>query len=158
MCVEMYEQAEWTKKVLMEMSQVANARCHGKTNKVGHHEGRAREFGDHVENISAVDMHVDDTRENCHGEGTDEARHVDDHLAMFEKVGRKEAQRRRRLDDSDDEGEEKQRRRFACQMAGQQWNQFPSPVVVDSGVCASVMPKECCGHVPWKPTPQSKTG
>ena len=45
-----------------------------------------------------------------------------------------------------------------CNMIGQHWEQLPFPIIVDSGACASVMPKDWCGHVPLVKTPQSEAG
>ena len=55
--------------------------------------------------------------------------------------------------DSDcDDGE------LVCNMIGQQWEDFPFPIIIDSGACASVMPTSWCSHVPIQETPQSKAG
>ena len=43
-------------------------------------------------------------------------------------------------------------------MAGQSWESLPFPIIIDSGACASVMPTECCNHVPLYDTPQSQAG
>ena len=43
-----------------------------------------------------------------------------------------------------------------CPMTGEFWEQFPYPIIVDSGACTSVMPSKWCTHVPLKCTPQSK--
>ena len=53
--------------------------------------------------------------------------------------------------DSGGDGEE-----LLCNMVGQSWGNLPSPIIIDSGVCASTMFTTWCGHVPLTETPQSK--
>ena len=43
-------------------------------------------------------------------------------------------------------------------MAGKAWEQFPYPIIIDSGACASVIPTNWCSHVPIRETPQSQAG
>ena len=38
------------------------------------------------------------------------------------------------------------------------WESFPFSIIVDSGACAFVMPKEWCDHVPIRDTQQSLAG
>ena len=57
------------------------------------------------------------------------------------------------LEDDDSEEEDEQ---FVCPMTEQKWESLPSPVIIHSGACASVMPSRCCPHVPIKKTKQSE--
>lgn len=44
-----------------------------------------------------------------------------------------------------------------CVTAGQSWESFLFPVIMDSGACASVMPSGWCQHVPSQGIPQSES-
>ena len=90
------------------------------------------------------------------GEDTEAQRHNCD-LAMFEKGVRSRGMQRKVPEDSEDEGETNTSQ-FVCNMTGQQWEQLPFPVIIDSGACASVMPTTWCDHVPLTKVPQSEAG
>ena len=45
-----------------------------------------------------------------------------------------------------------------CNMTGDNWEQLPYPIIIDSGACTSVMPIAWCPHVPTEETPESKAG
>ena len=76
-------------------------------------------------------------------------------LQMFEK-GRKAKRNRQPVEEksSDDEREDQ----LVCNMTGAGWESLRFPIIIDSGVCASVMPTAWCDHVPLKETSQSKAG
>ena len=56
-------------------------------------------------------------------------------------------------EDSEDEQEG-----MVCHMTGEQLEQFPFPIIVDSGACTSVMPTSWCPHVPIESTTESRAG
>ena len=74
---------------------------------------------------------------------------------MFEKGKQNKRKIRAVIEDSSDEEDNCQ---LVCNMIGTQWESFPFPIIVDSGACASVMPQDCCEHVPLKETQQSRAG
>ena len=43
-----------------------------------------------------------------------------------------------------------------CTMTGQKWESLLFPIIIDSGVCASVVPSGWCRHVPIQKTQQSE--
>ena len=79
-----------------------------------------------------------------------------DDLLMFEKGEKKKKKKRRAVEEysSDDEDD----CQWVCNMTGRRWESFPFPIIVDSGVCVSVMPPSWCEHVPIRETQQSKAG
>ena len=58
----------------------------------------------------------------------------------------------------DDEESDDEAVQQICNMIGESWEQFPYPIFIDSGACASVMPTQWCSHVPLQKTPQSEAG
>ena len=76
-------------------------------------------------------------------------------LLMFEKGDKNKRSKRVIEEDSgDDEGDS----HLVCNMTGVKWESFPFPIIVDSGACASVMPKKWCEHLPIRETQQSLAG
>lgn len=57
-----------------------------------------------------------------------------------------------------DEESEEESENIMCQMIGENWEQFPFPMIIDSGACISGMPTACCSHVPTEETQESKAG
>ena len=76
-------------------------------------------------------------------------------FAMLEKKNKKRKTRKQIEDESSDEEEQCQ---LVCNMTGDRWEPLPSPIIIDPGACASVMPTRWCEHVPIKQPPQSQAG
>ena len=57
-----------------------------------------------------------------------------------------------------DEGPEEEQEGMVCQMAGEQREQVPFPIIIDSVACTSVMPTSWCPHVPTEETDESRAG
>lgn len=57
----------------------------------------------------------------------------------------------------EDESEEKSEQ-IVCNMAGQEWETLPFPIIINSGACACVMPTSWCNHTPIRETQGSKSG
>ena len=76
---------------------------------------------------------------------------------MSEKGVRHKGMQKRALEDSADE-DEVHTNQFVCNMIGQQWEQLPFPIIVDSGACASVILTTWCEHVPLVKIPQAEVG
>lgn len=76
-CIEMYERAEWSKQIVADMRQVTKASCWGEFGKVQGHESRVHN-DDHVEDIHSIEHHEDISNENCHNEGLEAARSLED--------------------------------------------------------------------------------
>ena len=76
---------------------------------------------------------------------------------MFEKVVRQRGMQRKSPEDSDEE-EEVNTNQLVCNMIGQQWEQLPFPIIIDSGACAPVIPTTWCEHVPLLRIPQAEAG
>ena len=70
------------------------------------------------------------------------------HVASFMLGGseryKRRKQRRESVDSEDSEDEEDQ---LVCNMTGENWEELPFFVIIDSGACASVMPVNWCPHV-----------
>ena len=45
-----------------------------------------------------------------------------------------------------------------CNMTGEQWESMPYPIIIDSGMAASVIPAHWCAHVAVRETEDSKRG
>lgn len=54
LCMEMYEQAEWTQDTLMNMRKVIKASCCGEPSKARNHASRIRNDDDHVDCVRAI--------------------------------------------------------------------------------------------------------
>ena len=79
-------------------------------------------------------------------------------MACFSRCnqGKQNGNRNKYNEDEDsDDGEDG---RLVCTIIGQGWGVLPFPVVVDSGVNASVMPQDWCPHVPTTQTRESEHG
>ena len=70
-------------------------------------------------------------------------------------VGRSKV-RRRQPYESEDEDSESEEDQLVCNMTGSHWEDLQFPVIIDSGVCAFVMPTDWCGHVGSTSAPQSR--
>lgn len=82
--------------------------------------------------------------------------HKDDaQLACFTKGQKERAPigARNRSEEDEDEPES-----MMCQMTGENWEQLPFPIIIDSGACTSVMPTNWCPHVPTEETKESQAG
>lgn len=96
---------------------------------------------------------------NKKDKSTGDDNNVDDNhvgqLACFTKGSQvKNSGGRSKGCDEDVDGEQEG---MVCQMTGEQWEQLPFPIIVDSGACTSVMPISWCPHVPTEETTESKS-
>ena len=64
--------------------------------------------------------------------------------------------RRKHMDDLGEEESDWDEEQFACNMTGERREDFPFPVIIDPGACASVMPTNWCPHVEATSTPQPR--
>ena len=107
--------------------------------------------------IYAIEGHDEIIHDECErGECTETQQHDCD-PAMFEKGVRTKRMQRQVPEDPEDE-EDMSTNQLVCNMIGQQCEQLPFPVIIDSGACASVMPTTWCDQVPLTKIPHSEAG
>ena len=56
------------------------------------------------------------------------------------------------------EGDNGDGEHLICTMRGTEWEPLPYPIIIDSGVSVSTLPKEWCNHVKFWETQESKAG
>ena len=68
-------------------------------------------------------------------------------MTSFILTGGQRRRKRKQIEESDDEFSDEEEEQLVCNMTGRPWEALPYRIVIDSGVCASVLPSDWCNHV-----------